>query len=100
MRICTQERIRAQQDPDEVKNRQIAGIFSDIADLLEIKSDNPFRIRAYRRAAQEIEGLADDILAMSEEMLPGLPGIGKDLAGKIREFLITGKDSLWPQCSL
>ncbi len=83
-----------------MKNRQIAGIFSDIADLLEIKSDNPFRIRAYRHAAQEIEGLADDILAMSEEMLTGLPGIGKGLAGKIREFLITGKESLWPQCSL
>lgn len=74
-----------------MKNRQIAGIFSDIADLLEIKGDNPFRIRAYRRAAQEIEGLADDISAMTEEMLTGLPGIGKDLAGKIREFLITGK---------
>jgi len=73
-----------------MKNREIAKIFNDIADILEIKGDNPFRIRAYRRAAQNIEGFAKDIAVTQEEELKKIPGIGEDLAGKIKEYTETG----------
>lgn len=74
-----------------MKNQEIAGIFNEIADLLEIKGDNPFRIRAYRRAAQNIEGHAKNIADLSREELLEIPGIGKDLGDKIEEYLKTGK---------
>ncbi len=74
-----------------MKNKEIADIFNEIADILEIKGDNPFRIRAYRRAGQHIEGIAKDIASLSHEELLELPGIGKDLADKIEEYLKTGK---------
>ncbi len=74
-----------------MNNRQIAKIFEDIADILDLKGENVFRIRAYRRAAQNIDGLTRDIATLSEEELDAIPGIGKDLTAKIREFLATGK---------
>ena len=74
-----------------MKNQEIAKIFNDIADLLEIKGENPFRIRAYRRAAQNIEGLAKDVAEISKDDLLTVPGIGQDLAGKIEEYIRTGK---------
>jgi DNA polymerase (family 10) len=70
-------------------NQEIARIFGEIADLLEIKGENLFRIRAYRRAAQNIDGLADDAAKMSEKELLEIPGIGHDLAGKILEYAAT-----------
>jgi DNA polymerase (family 10) len=73
-----------------MKNQEIARIFNEIADILEIKGENPFRIRAYRRAAQNIDGLPRDIASLSEEELLGIPGIGQDLAGKVREYINTG----------
>ena len=74
-----------------MKNREIAGIFDDMADLLEIKGENPFRIRAYRRAALNIENLTKDVGETPKDELLKVPGIGKDLAGKIEEFVKTGK---------
>jgi DNA polymerase (family 10) len=74
-----------------MKNQQIAKIFTEIADLLELKNENVFRIRAYRRAAQNIGGLSKDAAALSEKELTSIPGIGPDLAGKIHEYLTTGK---------
>ncbi len=74
-----------------MKNREIAKIFNEIADLLEIKNENPFRIRAYRRAALNVEGLARNIEDLTERELIKVPGIGKDLAGKIAEYLKTEK---------
>lgn len=72
-------------------NPEVARIFNAIADILEIKGDNPFRIRAYRRAAQNIEGLAEDVETLiARDTLEDLPGIGKDLAAKIREIVKTG----------
>ncbi len=73
-----------------MKNAQIAQVFGEIADLLELKGENPFRIRAYRRAAMNAEAMTQDLAALSEEELAALPGIGKDLAGKIREQVATG----------
>ena len=74
-----------------MKNQEIARIFNDIADLLEIKGENPFRIRAYRRAALNIEGLTKDVAETSKGELIKIPGIGQDLAGKIEEYVKTGR---------
>jgi DNA polymerase (family 10) len=74
-----------------MKNQEIARIFNEIADLLEIKGENPFRIRAYRRAAQNIEGLPKSVEDIPKEELLKVPGIGQDLAGKIEEYIKTGK---------
>jgi len=74
-----------------MKNQQIADIFNEIAELLELKNENVFRIRAYRRAAQNIGDLPKDVAALSPEELETVPGIGKDLAAKVREFLETGR---------
>ena len=75
-----------------VSNAEIAASFDRIADLLEIQGDNPFRIRAYRNAARTIEGLSQSLAEMVEQgaELEALPGIGKDLAAKIREIVTTG----------
>jgi DNA polymerase (family 10) len=74
-----------------MKNQEIAEIFNDIADLLEIKGENPFRIRAYRRAALNIEGLTKDVAETAKDELIKIPGIGQDLAGKIEEYVKRGK---------
>jgi DNA polymerase (family 10) len=74
-----------------MKNAEVVALFNEIADYLEVKGENPFRVRAYRRAAQAIEGLAEDLAAIAaRDGLQDVPGIGKDLAAKIQEFLSTG----------
>lgn len=76
-----------------VHNSDIAEIFYRLAELLEIEGANPFRIRAYRRAAATIEDLprpAAEMLARGEDF-SDLPGIGEDLAGKIIEICETGR---------
>ena len=79
-----------------VQNAEIAALFDQTADLLEIKGENQFRVRAYRRAARTIEGLPQSVHAMlaSEADLSELPGIGKDLAGKIADIVHTGRFDL------
>ena len=76
----------------QIHNADIAEIFNKVADLLEILDENPFRVRAYRNAARAIGGLSQSVAAMVEEGkdLTELPGIGKDLAGKIGEIVKTG----------
>src|SRR5213594_4232165 len=75
-----------------MRNLEIASVFNQIADLLEIQGANPFRIRAYRRAALNIEGLADNVETLSlGGTLDNIPGVGSDLAGKIDEYLRTGR---------
>jgi DNA polymerase (family X) len=76
-----------------VRNTEIAAIFEEIADLLEIEGENPFRIRAYRNAARELESLAGPVAEMvaRDEDLTRLRDIGEDLADKIREIVATGK---------
>jgi len=73
-----------------MKNQQIAKIFTEIAELLELQGENVFRIRAYRRAAQNIDGLSTDVATLSDKDLTAIPGIGPDLAAKIKEFIATG----------
>lgn len=75
-----------------VHNEDIATIFDEMADLLEIEDANPFRVRAYRNAARTIRGLGRELQEMlaAGEDLTRLPAIGKDLAAKIEEILATG----------
>jgi DNA polymerase (family 10) len=73
-----------------VDNRSIARVFGEIADLLEIRGDNAFKIRAYRSAADTIGPWPDPVARMDDKQLKDLPGIGKDLAAKIRELGETG----------
>ncbi|MHA1860544.1 MAG: DNA polymerase/3'-5' exonuclease PolX [Candidatus Asgardarchaeia archaeon] len=75
-----------------MKNQEIAEVFYQIADLLEIKGELPFKIRAYRRAAQRIETLEMDIEDVYRQgKLMDIPGIGKGIAKKIKELIETGK---------
>ncbi|MGP0094962.1 MAG: DNA polymerase/3'-5' exonuclease PolX [Xanthobacteraceae bacterium] len=79
-----------------VHNVEIAAMFDRAAELLEIKGDNPFRTRAYRRAARVVEGLPKSVTSLLKagQDLSELPGIGKDLAGKIAAIITTGKFDL------
>lgn len=78
-------------------NRDVARIFNEIAELLELKGENPFRIRAYQRAAQNIEVFPNDVATLLPEDLLKIPGIGKDLAMKIREYADTGTIRSWEE---
>mgnify|MGYP000554200521 FL=1 len=74
-----------------MKNKLVADIFREIAKLLELKGENPFRIRAYEKASQNIESLTQDVEVFAKEnKLTSLPGIGQDLANKIKEIIKTG----------
>jgi DNA polymerase (family 10) len=82
-----------------VHNADIAAAFEEIAELLELADENPFRIRAYRNAARVVGGLSLDLAATLAEgaELPKLPGIGADLDGKIHEIAATGSCKLLAQ---
>jgi DNA polymerase (family 10) len=75
-----------------IHNEDVARVFDEIADLLEIKGENAFRIRAYRNASREVRGLSRELAQMVESGadLTELPGIGEALAGKIGEVVRTG----------
>jgi DNA polymerase (family 10) len=75
----------------QVTNRDIAGVLAEIADILEIKGENPFKVRAYQRAAQAIENLPTQLSAViGQRPLTDLPGVGAGIADKITELLTTG----------
>ena len=76
-----------------VTNREIAAIFMEIADLLDIEEANPFRIRAYRNAARNILSSSKSMAELVEEGfdLTSLNGIGEDLSAKIIEIVRTGE---------
>ncbi len=76
-----------------MENLAIARVLAEIGDLLEIKNENPFKIRAYRNAADTIAHLGEPVAALSADERLGIPGIGKDLAGKIGELLDTGRST-------
>ncbi len=76
-----------------MENRDIAALFEKMADLLEFKGANPFRVRAYRNGARRLLDLPDSIESLVEngEDLTQLDGIGKDLAEKVATLVRTGE---------
>jgi DNA polymerase (family 10) len=77
-----------------MKNKELANLFEKMADILEFKGDNPFKISAYRKASRIIGDLTQDIEEIAESgELKAVPGIGEGMAQKIEEYLKTGKVS-------
>ena len=75
-----------------MNNSEIASVFNDIADMLELKKDNIFKIRAYRKAARSIGELTQPIEQMVREgRLKEIPGAGEAIMKKITEMVNTGK---------
>jgi len=79
-----------------VHNADIARIFEEIAELLELEEANPFRVRAYRNAARVVGEQRFDVAERlaKDGALPKLPGIGEDLSAKIAEIAATGSCAL------
>lgn len=74
-----------------MKNIETAWVLNEIGDLLELKGENPFKVRAYRKGARALQLLSEPIEAVaSEGRLQGIDGIGPALAEKISEYLFTG----------
>ena len=72
--------------------QHISAIFDDIANLLELRRDDPFRIRAYRRAAQTLLSIDESLQSIARRGgLEDIPGIGRTLASEIDELLDTGR---------
>jgi DNA polymerase (family 10) len=77
-------------------NHEIARRFTDIADILEIQGENPFKVKAYRRAAEAIETLDEPLSAIEKRGgLGDIPGFGEAIVAKTRDFLTTGTTALW-----
>ncbi len=75
-----------------MKNAEIAAMFEKIADVMELKGENPFRINSYHKAARIIGDLTEDIAEIAkDDRLTGIPGIGTGTAEKITEYLDTGR---------
>ena len=76
-----------------MSNAEIARVLNEIAAILEIKGENPFKIRAYQRAAEAIGGLSQNAgqIRSQEDGLRSVPGVGESIAQKIEELLDTGK---------
>jgi len=83
----------------KVQNAEIAGLFEELAELLELEGANAFRVRAYRNAARFIRGHARSLAELVDEGadLAELPGIGTDLAGKIETIVRTARLPLLEQ---
>ena len=77
-----------------MKNKELTEIFERMADILEIKGENPFKVSAYRKASRILGDLTQDIGEIAAAGgLKEVPGIGQGLAEKIEEYLETGKIS-------
>lgn len=75
-----------------MKNREIADIFSHIADILEFTGDNTFRINSYKKASMAINEITEDIEILArEDKLKDISGIGAGMAEKINQYLSEGK---------
>ena len=76
----------------ENQNQELAGLFHAMAGLLSSHGSNPYRIRAYRKAAESLLQMKADVSDVAKQgSLQSIPGVGKDLAAKIQEYLTSGR---------
>jgi len=76
----------------EMRNAEIAEVFENIAELLKLKKDNVFKIRAYQKAARSIEELSVEVEQLvAEDKLKEIPGVGEAITKKITELVTTGR---------
>jgi DNA polymerase (family 10) len=81
-----------------MKNKELADLFDKMANILEFKGENPFKISAYRRASRILGDLTKDIEEIAQNgELKTVPGIGEGMAQKIEEYLKTGKVSKYEE---
>jgi len=81
-----------------MKNKELADLFGKMADILEFKGENPFKIGAYRKASRVIGDLTQDVRELAESgKLRQIPGIGESIAQKIEEYLQTGRVSKYDE---
>src|SRR5438046_379421 len=73
-----------------MRNEEIARIFDDFADILEIEGENFFRVRAYRNAARAVRDFPAPIAEMAHDRFKEIPGFGADLAAKLATIIDTG----------
>jgi DNA polymerase (family 10) len=74
-----------------MKNSEITMVFQDIADLLELKGKNPFKIRAYQKAVRSIEQLTVEVeQLLADDKLKEIPGVGEAITKKLSELVTTG----------
>ena len=79
-----------------MKNSEIIKVFEDFADLLELKGENPFKIRAYRNVTHAIKHLPAELEQLvAEDRLKEVPGVGEAIAKKITELVTTGRLALY-----
>jgi DNA polymerase (family 10) len=75
-----------------MNNKEVAKVFADIADLLELKGENPFKIRAYQKVVRSIEHLPVEVEQLvKEDRLKEIPGAGEAITKKINELITSGK---------
>jgi len=75
-----------------MKNSEIARVFQDIADRLELKGENPFKIRAYQKVVRSIEHLPVEVEQLvAEDRLKEIPGVGEAITRELTELVTTGK---------
>lgn len=73
-------------------NQDLIAIFLSMAGLLASRGENPYKVKAYRRAADSLKNLQEDVTGLAERgELQTIPGIGKELSAKIQEFLSSGR---------
>jgi DNA polymerase (family 10) len=84
--------VRSEWGCDRMNNSQIAAIFNEIAEMLELRKDNIFKIRAYRRVARAIEELNEPVARIvAENRVSEIPGAGEAITKKITEMVKTGR---------
>lgn len=73
-------------------NQELASLFSSMAGLLASQAENPYKVKAYQRAADSLRNLQEEVSGYAERgALRSIPGIGKELEIKIQEFLSSGR---------
>ena len=88
----------------EIDNHYIAEICNQIAEMLEFKDENPFKIRSYKMAAETIDAMGDSIVEVAERggatELQQIPGIGKTISSLVLEIIETGESAYFRELTI